>query len=1179
MKILFKYISKLFFGPFLIGLSGFIVFVSVELLYQLSNIIVRNRVGIEKLFVLIYYNLPSFAADGIPVGVLLAIFWTISSLSQRRELMAFQVHGISLKNLFFPFLILSAFLSIFVYLLNDFVVPNYYMKAERYMGEQIFKRPKVEDYIVSESVVRYQDKFIYVGEYDRKHEVMKNVMIIDYSGNSEKVMTAEKVYKEGKSWYLENGRLYIVDQKGMMRLDSIYKKLKLDFKEDLGALLAYPSERKMSHSELLKAINDTNDRKRAARWIVELHRRYATALAPVIIVLAGLSLSLLFNLTSKSWGVILTFVLVVLYQGSGAWLSAMGKEMIIDPVLSVWLPDIFFGGIGLVLLLFVDTTAVQRIREILVRIGIGIILVLSATGFGYTVSSDVAVLRGNVVTMSGNVEIYEKENLKAVAEKAVYYIDEDQIILINATSVGKDYKLKAATHLILNDISQDERVSGVISTNNGSVTIKTASFVVSSGDIHIIKNADLDISSDREKLTSQVKAVFIITKKKNVTNGMGKASGKRRDRDFIVDVARIVSSKDMEGVIGMMKIKLGKELKNMYFAGNSLIVFKDNLQLTGAYITTCSSSPPHYYVAFEKAYITDDYVVARNTVVFINDLPVVYFPYFFQFFKSSKPVSMSFGIGSKKKGVSFSFHTQSNGWKADYSKGENSQAFSMSGSVYGFPLSLGWKGGKTSLSMKKFLFGGSLGVSSSKNSVVYQYSLSKKVFKKGYAKFLIKRYYSSGKVSWILPNISLGKLKLVIPIFGGEFYLKSWKHSGSLSYKDGTFLSNMDKVMGSGKLSASYSKSIIKFIGTGVKTSADLTYSATPGNLKDYTFKQTTSFFVYNKSMKWKWFSLNAQRSFSLSTDLKKDQDYIGKTLNDFEKYGLSLKIPFFSSGLSYVRSAKYSGKEKLSQNSAQNKMSISSSFSFPVIPLSISASSGYDFLSKNPKFSYPDLKANSSFSIGDFSFSFSASTRYRYDQEKAFDKITFALAQSYKKKTMSNSMNFTYFPYEDIPIKEIVDKFSVRSFNLLGFPISSVGGIAKYNFSKNESKLTYFSTKVVSSFSGLKNIFSFKYSNPMGSGDSKTTYSYSLTTSKLDPAVKLKLGMNFKNLDLSSYNFSLSLRKDLHCWSMGLDLSGRMTGDGISFSRIFLSFSVNDWKGKGFNYDMLSGEYNLGLM
>lgn len=113
LAILTKYIAKLSTGPILIGLAGFVVFVSVEVLYQLSDLIVRHRVGVLVLLRVLYYYLPYFVALGIPVGVLLAIFWVLSQLSTDHELMALQVHGISLKVLIMPFLLISILLSFF----------------------------------------------------------------------------------------------------------------------------------------------------------------------------------------------------------------------------------------------------------------------------------------------------------------------------------------------------------------------------------------------------------------------------------------------------------------------------------------------------------------------------------------------------------------------------------------------------------------------------------------------------------------------------------------------------------------------------------------------------------------------------------------------------------------------------------------------------------------------------------------------------------------------------------------------------------------------------------------------------------------------------------------------------------------------------------------------------------
>ncbi|MFA6657048.1 MAG: LptF/LptG family permease, partial [Mesotoga sp.] len=88
MKTLLKYIGAQALGAIFVGLAGFIIFVSLELLYYLSDMIIRYKVGIDKLFLLIYYNLPEFIVLGIPVGILLAIFWVLSRMRSDNELIA-----------------------------------------------------------------------------------------------------------------------------------------------------------------------------------------------------------------------------------------------------------------------------------------------------------------------------------------------------------------------------------------------------------------------------------------------------------------------------------------------------------------------------------------------------------------------------------------------------------------------------------------------------------------------------------------------------------------------------------------------------------------------------------------------------------------------------------------------------------------------------------------------------------------------------------------------------------------------------------------------------------------------------------------------------------------------------------------------------------------------------------
>ena len=62
-------------------------------------------------------------------------------------------------------------------------------------------------------------------------------------------------------------------------------------------------------------------------------------------------------------GVITAFILVVVYQGSGAWLTALGKGKIISPLLSAWIPNKIFGIIGIFLFLILDTRFSYKLLE------------------------------------------------------------------------------------------------------------------------------------------------------------------------------------------------------------------------------------------------------------------------------------------------------------------------------------------------------------------------------------------------------------------------------------------------------------------------------------------------------------------------------------------------------------------------------------------------------------------------------------------------------------------------------------------------------------------------------------------------------------------------------------------------------------------------------------------------
>lgn len=412
LKILTKYTLKLSLKPFLMGLAGFIVFVSVEWLYQISDYIIRNRVGFSKLLVFIAYNIPYFAVLGIPVGVLFAIFWVISDLYSNREITALLVHGVSSKKLVTPFFILAITLSIISLFLASYVVPKANYRSSQILNQYILQSP--ESVVKTNMLVELEkDLYFYVKEYDQSKGELYNVVLFRNEDSNEQIVTSNKVEKRKDGWYLTDGSMYIMDlETGFMSIEMQFKEMKLDIAGEIEDMLRSSRTIQDKTSRELRDQLKTYEKLgvNTASLVVELNQRYANALGSLVIVLIGIPVSLLFGFTSRSWSIVITFLIVVLYQGSGAWLSGMGKEGLMNPMLATWLPNIVFALVGFILYIMIDTPLAYRIRELLSRlfvIAVFCFLFVSTTtqASNVNVISSSAMFYDDVVVLKDGVKI------------------------------------------------------------------------------------------------------------------------------------------------------------------------------------------------------------------------------------------------------------------------------------------------------------------------------------------------------------------------------------------------------------------------------------------------------------------------------------------------------------------------------------------------------------------------------------------------------------------------------------------------------------------------------------------------------------------------------------------------------------------------------------------------------
>ncbi|MDO7975397.1 YjgP/YjgQ family permease [Oceanotoga teriensis] len=429
---LIKYISREFFSPFLMGLFGFVIFVSVQLLYELSEIIVRNKVGFDKLLLLIWYNLPYFVSMGIPVGVLFGIFWLMSRLSNDNEIIAIQTLGIPAKRLMIPFLIISILLSFFTFMLFDSIVPKSNYEAKQAMAKYIYQKPEA---VISDNefVDLGDNRYLFVKELDRENGTLYDILLYEVDYKKTTVFHAQKAKKYPDGWKMENGRSFRVDSNGFLEFDLSFKSLSLDLEKDVEEFLNFGKSANEMTSKELKEKIDTFSKlgSDVSGLIVSFQSKFANALAPLVISILGVSLSLFLNLKSKSWSVITTFLLVVLYQGSGAWLNALGKEKIINPVLSAWIPDILFGIVGILLFFLLDTEISFKITEPLKKIFVVLIALLIFPSISYSAnvnieSNDFQII-DDILQFNQELKILYKDSI-ITAEKGSAVLNDDNTI-------------------------------------------------------------------------------------------------------------------------------------------------------------------------------------------------------------------------------------------------------------------------------------------------------------------------------------------------------------------------------------------------------------------------------------------------------------------------------------------------------------------------------------------------------------------------------------------------------------------------------------------------------------------------------------------------------------------------------------------------------------------------------
>lgn len=361
IRIIDRYVFLEAFGLYLLGFSGFLAFLLINKLFLEAERILNPQLPGLAIVKVTLLEAPNYATWSLPIGVLFATLMSMGRLAKDNELTAMFTNGISLYRLFLPFLFLSSLSVVASYVTQEYIATKAYaLQNKIYEANPIIlsgERGEPDPFIVKLD----NGEFITSTFFDKDAGRLGNVVFDEFSKKGgeklEVASTATTVDDE-----LAMGRdqrspaivydkpdkdgLYNGHTKEPISMVDIGVDLKTQFTE-----IKTPQE--LSQTELAEQSRIKQQRgENPAVDQTDFHLRFSGPFASLAFALVAMPLSLRAPRDERLLGLILSFILVMLYYLIFFISKLMGYNEILPPWLGAWMMNIVFGVISLFIFVF-----------------------------------------------------------------------------------------------------------------------------------------------------------------------------------------------------------------------------------------------------------------------------------------------------------------------------------------------------------------------------------------------------------------------------------------------------------------------------------------------------------------------------------------------------------------------------------------------------------------------------------------------------------------------------------------------------------------------------------------------------------------------------------------------------------------------------------------------------------
>ena len=367
MKLLDRYVLRNFFEPFFIAFSAFIAIWLIMDLHDNQGEFIEARASIGQVSKYYLTQLPAITLISMPIGLLLALLFSLSSMSRRNEIISMLTAGRSVFRVLLPLLMIGVLATAACLWLNWEMAPHgegirkVALKQIR-RGKKAGEFEPVNGHLFRD---RQNDRTWFVRRFRPGESRFDNVHITqqDESGRIVKKWYAERADYEAatRTWVLQNGLIVDFNEQGDIESSDPFpggvRKIS-DWSETPWRVSSSQLDpQNLSVPELQEYLKYNYDFPQAqlAPYRTNLSDRWALPASCFIVVLISAPLGIVYNRRGVLAGVagaIFFFFAMIMTRDL---FLALGKGGRISPAWAPWIPDAVAGVIGLILLWFRST--------------------------------------------------------------------------------------------------------------------------------------------------------------------------------------------------------------------------------------------------------------------------------------------------------------------------------------------------------------------------------------------------------------------------------------------------------------------------------------------------------------------------------------------------------------------------------------------------------------------------------------------------------------------------------------------------------------------------------------------------------------------------------------------------------------------------------------------------------